>query len=138
MAVLREAPKLEIFALDPMPIAEEALATTKVDHLHGYPILGRATLTDGKARAELADLVLRGIRESDGKVAACFNPRHGIRAKHDGRTLDLVICYECLSMTAYGDALGAGVDRKGILTAPSVESAVTRIFTEAGLRIAPK
>ena len=34
---------------------------------------------------------------------ACFFPRHAIRAIHDGRTYDFVICFECVQVKIYGD-----------------------------------
>jgi hypothetical protein len=37
----------------------------------------------------------RGIEEHNGGVSGCFNPRHGIRAVKGGRTVDVVICFEC-------------------------------------------
>ena len=135
---LRGATKLEIFALDPEPIPDAQRKAGSTTDLHGYPILGRATLTDANARKELVDLVLRGVRESDGKVAACFNPRHGIRAEHDSKTFDLVICYECLSMSIYSGGSGAASKVASALTSQSVEKQVTAVFTAAGLTISTK
>jgi hypothetical protein len=137
-SVLRGAQKLELYALDPEPIPQKDVDEKNSNQLHGYAITSRATLTDAKARQELVDLVVRGIRESDGRVAACFNPRHGIRAELDSKHVELVICYECLSMSIHGNVLGSGVERASELTASSVEPAVTRIFTTAGLRIAAR
>ncbi|ELP33777.1 hypothetical protein RBSWK_02323 [Rhodopirellula baltica SWK14] len=33
----------------------------------------------------------------------CFNPRHGLRAIYDGKTYDVVICFECLQGTWFVD-----------------------------------
>ena len=136
--VLRGASALEIFALDPMPLPEEKRSAASTTDLHGYPILGRAKLTDARARQELVDLVMRGIRESDGRVAACFNPRHGVRAEHDAKVVDLVICYECLSMSIHTRTSGGAPVFASALTAQSVEKPVTAIFTTAGLQIAKR
>jgi hypothetical protein len=34
-----------------------------------------------------------GAEDNFGMAAACFIPRHGIRLKGDGKTVDLVICF---------------------------------------------
>ena len=132
-AVLRGAGTIEIFALDPIHVSERE---SSAPSLHGYPILGSATITDHGQRAALVELVLDGIVKSEGEQAFCFDPRHGLRAVHEGRTLELVICYECLSMNAYGDSTGTAAERVTVLTAESVERGVTRIYEGAGLTIA--
>ena len=53
--------------------------------------------------------------DSKGLVAGCFNPRHGIRATAGGKTVELVICYECLSMKVYVD----GKAKRAVLTTSS-------------------
>lgn len=137
LRALRGARSLELFALDPTPLMQGAVPPEK-GVFHEYPILGRAVLSDAVQAKALGELVLRGIRESDGTAAACFNPRHGIRVSQDGRTLDFVICYECLSLSVHGDLLGSAGPRLGLLTAQRVESGVSAIFEGAGLKTAPK
>lgn len=132
---LRGAERMELFALDPTPLSMSGGAPD-TEKLHGYAITGHASLDDAAQRKQLADLILRGIHDSDGRVAACFNPRHGIRAVRADETLELVICFECLSMSAFGNALGEHTTRASALTSQSVEPAVTRIFNAAGLKIA--
>lgn len=134
---LRGARSLELFALDPNPVMQGAVPPEK-GVFHEYPILGRAVLSDAVQAKALGELVLRGIRESDGTAAACFHPRHGIRVSLDGRILDLVICYECLSLSAHGELLGSAGPRLGLLTAQRVESGVTAIFEGAGLKPAAR
>jgi hypothetical protein len=136
-AALRSARTMELFALDPTPL-RLGVPQPEKGAFHDYPILGRASLTDAVQAKALGELVLRGIRESDGKVAACFNPRHGIRVEQNGKTLDVVICYECLSLSVHGDLLGSADARIGLLTAERVEPAVTAIFQGAGLTILGK
>jgi len=41
--------------------------------------------------------------KSDGNGAKCFDPRHGIRATAKGKTVDLVICFECNWVYVYYD-----------------------------------
>ena len=65
-------------------------------HFRGYAILGKVEITDPAARQEIVKAVLDGISESDGTVASCFWPRHGVQVLTNGKAVDYVICYECL------------------------------------------
>ncbi|MBL8859946.1 MAG: hypothetical protein JNL28_15670 [Planctomycetes bacterium] len=133
--VLIGATSLELMALDPTPLALTPGDARAADQLHGYAITGRARLTDPQRCTEVADLILRAVRESDGRAAACFNPRHGIRAVYEGRTLELVICFECLSMQVFGDALGASGAQQNVLISNSGEGSINRIFKGEGLAV---
>ena len=75
----------------------------------------------------------KGVEENDGTVANCFNPRHGIRATHEGNTVELVICFECLSMQAY-----LGAERSGALTTASPERTFDDVLRAAKVPLAPK
>lgn len=136
--VLIDASQLELMTLDPTPLSMTGATPPESDQLHGYAITGRARLTDAQPKTELVDLILRGIRESDGRVAACFNPRHAVRAVNGGKTVELVICFECLSLQAYGDALPGSGTKLNVLVANSVESSVNRIFSSVGLTVGQK
>lgn len=103
-----------------------------VARFHDQPVLGTAEVTDAALRDRLLALVERGIEASDGRVAACFDPRHGISVTVDGEVTDLLICFECHSMAAWV----GGVAADGHRTANSVEPEVSRIFEELGLEIA--
>jgi hypothetical protein len=54
-------------------------------------------------RNRLATAFKKGVAENKGIVANCFNPRHGIRVTHDGKTVDFVICFECFQVQAFVD-----------------------------------
>jgi hypothetical protein len=95
-------------------------------------------LSDAAKCRELSRLVLKGIRDSDLSAAMCFDPRHGLRVRTDAHTLDLVICFECLQIHAYGDVFAPSVTRDQVLTRAAVEPAVTKLFNEAGLTIAAR
>lgn len=135
---LRFPDSLEILALDPTSSKERGTVLPAERDFHGYAILGHAPLNDEATRSELVELVLRGVQESDGRVAACFNPRHGIRAVKDGKVLDMLICYECLQIELHCAALEEEKGRLGVLTSSSVEPEVSRLFEAAGLELAPR
>ena len=128
---LTEAPEeLVIYALDPLPVsAEEADPTTPV--FHGYRVLGSAVLSRNRDRHKLVDLLWKGIAADDGQRAACFNPRHGIRAVKGQKWADWVICFECFSLHV--------IDEKGeqanLGTKGFVESEFSAIYEAAGLVI---
>jgi hypothetical protein len=125
---LAGAQRLELLALHPYPHERTEPLTPAAD-FHGYEILGRADATDAAERDALLALVRRGIAASDGSVAACFNPRHGLSFTKDGHVTDLVICFECLSLTIYVD--GARADSR--LTAATFAADVTAHFAAHGL-----
>jgi hypothetical protein len=107
---LRVAAKLEdvelteatvlLYSLDPKGGIGYKVNTEDV--FHGFRVLGRAPIAKVEDKGALVAAFARGIRESDGIVAACFNPRHGIRLIYRKRTFDFVICFECLSVMTYG------------------------------------
>ncbi len=129
-AVLAPAGALEIFALDPtsMQTAEPPEGET----LHGYEILGRATLADPATCRALLGHVYAGIAADDGIRALCFDPRHGIRARSGEDVVELVICFECFQVRVHGP----GDARTNLGTVQRVEPAVSRIYRDAGLAIA--
>jgi hypothetical protein len=57
-------------------------------------VLVKTTLKTENCKTILAALD-KGIKDAPNRAAACFKPRHGVRATHDGKTVDLVICFVC-------------------------------------------
>jgi hypothetical protein len=71
----------------------------KVDEkFHGYPVLGKLKITDAGKRKEIAAALQDAMAKSDGTMNKCFWPRHAIRVKVGDRTVDYVICFECLQL----------------------------------------
>jgi hypothetical protein len=130
-AVLAAPEALELFALSPFPSAGEEPLAPDEEGFHGYRVLGRTRVHDAEARAELLGLVRRGIDASDGAGAACFLPRHGLRAERGGSAVDLVLCYECLRARIYG----ARPEPWEVLTASTVEPEVSAFFRAQGLEL---
>jgi hypothetical protein len=118
-----KAAQFELYSLDPDRLASK---DEKVDLFHGWKVLGKIVVKGADAKKVRA-AVEKGVRDSDGSVAACFNPRHGIRIVTDKKTYDLVICYECLSATVY-----QGEERAGsFLTARGPENALNGVLRDA-------
>jgi len=91
---------LEILSLDPSSRHGYALNNQAV--FHGFGILGRAVADDISEKRNLILALAKAITENDGVVARCFNPRHGLRFIEKGKTIELVICFECLSARCHG------------------------------------
>jgi hypothetical protein len=125
LAVLEKADKLEVLSIDPTPARRTAVREGTT--LYGYTILGQTALTDAKARGELLDALKKGIAANDGVAAACFNPRHALRATHEKKTVEVVICFECLSMQYYVDGKRIG----SVLTTRSPKGAFDKVLADA-------
>ncbi|MCD6051483.1 MAG: hypothetical protein K0Q55_2892, partial [Verrucomicrobia bacterium] len=106
-AVLDAPDSFYLYSLHPEPAAfrrpqtpqEATNVVSKLgEEYHGFEILGRAEVVDPVQRRELVDALKRGVSEGKGPAPSCFSPRHGIRAVKGGVTVDLVICFECISM----------------------------------------
>ncbi len=78
-------------------------------------MLARVSVKDKETRAAVVAATLKGIQESDGSIARCFEPRHGIRVVHEKKTVELLICFACSQTEVF-------VDGKGIGTAPTTRS----------------
>ncbi len=132
-AVLDTGERFVLLTLDPTnPAGRDASNPLPDDAFHDYRVLGRTEISDRKERAELLQALYQGVQESDGSVALCFSPRHGISATLAGETVDLVICFECLSMEVHSKTKG------GVLTTDYPRSTFNRVARRAGLTVAPE
>ena len=92
-----KAAEFELYSLDP----DRGEGTEKgPDVFHGWKVLGKTTVK-GDSVPLVRDAVEKGRKESDGAVAGCFLPRHGLRFTQDKKTYDLVLCFECLSAQVF-------------------------------------
>jgi hypothetical protein len=75
------------------------------EKFHGYPALGKIEIADADAREKIVSALKEAVAKSDGAVATCFFPRHGLRAIENGRTIDYVVCFQCTQMLIFdGDS----------------------------------
>jgi len=89
-----------LYSLDPKRGLSSAVNTEQV--FHGFTILGKAEIAIEDDESAILKSFAQGIRESDGSVADCFNPRHGLRLIIGSSTNDFAICFECLLVRPYG------------------------------------
>jgi hypothetical protein len=95
-AILDKADQLELLSLDP-----DSKKPKAKDDYHGWHVLGTTVVKKAEVRKLILEALVKGIAESEEHGAKCFEPGHGIQATSGGKTVDLVICFECKWVDAY-------------------------------------
>lgn len=96
-------------------------------------MLGRTTLAAAEGRQLVARLK-ESLWEPGGQSPACFNPRHAIRAALGGRTVELVICFECVKTRVFLDGIE---DREWMPHGREPEPFFNAALKAAGVPLAP-
>lgn len=143
-SLLEGADRIELLSLSPDRPAVPMIArdgTTIVpppqpsrEKFHEWPVLGKTWFTSRLGCKTVVSAIEKGVADSDGSVAACFNPRHGVRAFCRDRTIDLVICFECGQIAVYVD----GVEMPGLVTANAPQRTLDNLLLDAGVPLARK
>jgi hypothetical protein len=120
-AVLYGAEEIVVVSLEPVGIGD-------------WRVLGQTPVTGWLLRRRVLLAVEGGIAESDGSVAACFRPRHALRASYRGHTAELILCFECNQVKARLD----GKERQTVLTARSTQAVLDEVLKDAGVPLAAK
>ncbi|RYZ88979.1 MAG: hypothetical protein EOP04_08065 [Proteobacteria bacterium] len=96
--VLQKSEQLELFSVKPHPRFGEAKPGF-CDH----EIVGQTVITDPKSKSELLASFYDGLVPPSNKsmMFGCFQPRHGLRAKLDGKTVDILVCFRCRQFNVY-------------------------------------
>ena len=95
--IFDKAESFELYSLQPELEKNEKPAET----LQGWKVLGKTVLKGAGVPKDVRDAVNQGIAKSDSEGAKCFEPRHALRATYEGKTVDLVICFECSWVYVY-------------------------------------
>jgi hypothetical protein len=134
---VRESDQWELLSLYPIPLQSvdaqtvAALSLASKPTFGAYSVLGRATLTKDEVKT-LRSALLKGLSEGDpGVNASCYNPRHGLVIQHDGTTVEIELCFECIRGEVHGPdggrfpisrsplaAFDALVDAHGLMKSP--------------------
>jgi hypothetical protein len=123
LEVLKNATELELYSID---FAHEDKTKTG---FHDMKSVGKTTVKDADTRKKLVSEFVKGM-EGDITPARCFNPRHGIRATYSGKTVDLVICFECAQFKLYE----GGADKPmHLLIGKGPEPLFDKVLKEAGV-----
>lgn len=119
------ANKLTLYALNPEGQIEAA------EKFNNYSIVGKTEIDTIQHQKELKGAVIREM--AGAKSADCFNPQHGLRAVgNDGKTVELVISFECRKFVVYSD----GAQSEGSIKAENLESPFNQILRNAGIEAA--
>lgn len=125
--------QLILYSIDAGVMGPGRPPVTEGDELfHGYSVLGKIDVASAEDRQVLMTEYEAG-KSKGGRAKACFNPRHGIRTIHQGKTTDYVICFECYQSHIYtGDARSGG---DGITD--SAQATFNKHLTAAGIPLSP-
>jgi hypothetical protein len=122
-AILAKATEFEVFSLEPSLVKVEGK-----DTFHGYKTLGKTAVPEktGKAFVEAIQSGMGGQIDP----ASCFNPRHGLRATVNGKSVDLVICFQCQQF----DVLVGGAEKgQRLLIHNTPAKVLDAVLKEAGI-----
>jgi len=92
--VLQNAQHIDVYEIEVCGLMEEELLPIERGKFQGCRILRQVKVSNTEQRKELIEGILYSIGSS-GNGNACFSPRHGIRAVHNGERIELLICFEC-------------------------------------------
>ncbi len=123
LKALEKAGELEVYSLDGN--------TSEKDGWHGAKVLGKTTVKGDEVK-KLVAAINKGVAEGD-VGARCFIPRHGVRVTHDGKSHDLVICFECHWVYVYTDK---EEKRQSFATSGAAHKPLNAILTAAKVPLA--
>jgi hypothetical protein len=121
-AVLEHGDEFELLSLNPRLHLESAERS-----FHGYDVLGTIRIKDADIRKRLVSAFEKGVTENQDEIAACFNPRHGVRVTFGSRTADFVICFECAQVRVYS---AAGAEHNLLISA-SPQAVFNQVLRDA-------
>ena len=126
--VLEGAEKIELYSLDPAggKLPKDA------DGFYGWKVLGKTEFKDEATLKKVRSAIDKGVAQSKG-VAGCFNPRHAIRATVKDKTVDLVICFECLWMEVH-----VGDKKHAVWTSTSPQPTLDKLLRDAKVPLPAK
>jgi hypothetical protein len=120
--ILEQADQFELLSLSPRRQANAAKG-----EFHGFRVLGAAVIKDAETRKKLVLAFEAAVAENEGIMAACFNPRHGIRVTRNKKQADFLICFECAQVQLFGDVRGS------FLITSSAEALFDSVLQSSGI-----
>ena len=124
-------PAAILYSLDGSEPPHQRIAPPGAPRFHDWPILGQTVLMRDQDRDRVAAILSQAARGAWDK-AACFNPRHGIRATDSTGTYDVVLCFECGQAVLYSP--GGQTQSIAIHGKPD---ALNELLTAAKVTLAP-
>lgn len=131
--MIEQSERLELLSILPGRGTKEKPPYPVVGEFHGYPLLGRLTVTNPIVHQEVVKEFLASIDKSNGSKALCFQPRHAIRLKRGSGELDLLVCYECRYIIAQ-----RGSEQWEVGVSSSSKALLNQLLIQAGIPLAPE
>jgi hypothetical protein len=127
-AILEKAEEFELLSLD------ASTGMTKMrGNFHGWRVLGKTAVKDPTTRKKHVNAFEKGVSEYKDGPANCFNPRHGIQVKHEDKTAEFVICFECAQVHV---AIIDGSQPQTFLISQSPTTTFNEVLRAAGVTLA--
>jgi hypothetical protein len=126
--LLDRAEAYELYSLDPERKSDPARPK---GNFHGWDVLGKTEVRAEADRRRLADALRLGAEDNFGMAGACFIPRHGLRLRGGGKSVDLVICFQCFQVQVFED----GRRKEGFLTTGGPQQAFDAMLQAAGVEL---
>ena len=99
---LLDVADIELYSLDPKHRDE-----LQAKEFERRKVIGNTVISDAETRKRLLAALNKGVAEAIGSKgpagAACFDPRHAIRVKQGGKSIYILICFECGHVYTYVD-----------------------------------
>jgi hypothetical protein len=114
--ILRDGTEFELFSIDPAD----------------YECLGSTMVENHALQKQIANSIVDAMRE-EPITAACFEPRHSIKVKHNGKLYCIVICFHCRDLQWW-----CGKEFHTFPISDSPQVLLDEILTKAGVPLAKK
>lgn len=124
--------ELILYSLDGRDFAPGEEPKTN-EKFHNVPVLGKLVVADAARRRKVISTLHKGLAESDGSIAKCFWPRHGIRAVGNGKKTDYVICFQCVHAIVHED--NKAPETRPLTRTP--KKLFNQLLKDAGIPLAP-
>jgi hypothetical protein len=129
MEALEGAEQMTLFSIDPGRFPTTPPGTVR---FHANIILGETVISNATQRRQISHELQRAVSASDGDIAMCFEPRHGLRVARAGKTYDFLICYQCKRVDTFvGEE---SIESTGLAGNPQFFNAILRA---ANIPLAP-
>ncbi len=131
-AALEQGDAFELFSVDPRYVDKEQ---PKEFQFYRRKTIGKAIVSHTETRRRILEALEHGVRQVP-PTPSCFDPRHAIRVKHEGKSIYLSICFQCNQVIGFVD--GQKDSSLSFNTSNSPESVFDEVLREAGVPLADK
>lgn len=126
---LNGAESWELLALDPFSFDRKDPGKG----FHGWDVLASAHTMDTALKDELTAALNAAMECRQGRMAGCYQPRHGLRVQTDAGQIDVEICFQCVTLKVYREGEEKSFRRANVQS--EARPAVDAVFTALGLEI---